>query len=125
MVDLLSFSLRAISARVLPSVLRRKTSLGSHAARGRPPIRPRALARCRPAIVRSLSLTRSCFAITARIEMTASRNMPHEFKLPARSGLEQGLELLAVAVLARCNINVLALDVPALAGRESAELVQL
>ena len=54
------------------------TFLRSQTTRGLPPMRPCALARSRPATVRSLSLIRSCLAIDAKMLTTASRNVPHE-----------------------------------------------
>jgi len=59
-----------------PRSRKARISLPSTIARGRPSTLPCLRARSSPALVRSESRTRSCFATTARMEMTASRNMP-------------------------------------------------
>src|SRR5262245_41948900 len=68
----------AISPSDLPASRSSATLTRSVTTRGRPPTRPCFRARSRPATVRSLSRMRSCLAMVARMDSTASRKMPQE-----------------------------------------------
>ena len=66
----------AISARVLPAARMSAILCRFAIIRGRPPIRPCRRARAKPAVTRSEIRTRSCAAMVASIESTASRKIP-------------------------------------------------